>query len=160
MVRTTVTGVVSKGSSFSVVRLATGETIDLPNGDVNSALAAAASSSKNPNNTVIGDCGYSWMYLTDKSNGYPLSANTGFYVWPLSANYYFWQTFYSGPGATMTAQNSSKLNNINKFTLTITTSNNPSHGTWQGWVSQNNSYAQLTDGSICTSGGASDTESL
>lgn len=101
-------------------------------------------------NTVYGNCGSSYVELTNKSDGHPVHLETGFKV-DDPAYYYAWTAPISGPGYSYTFQASGGLASRTSWTGKHTSADDYAHGTWAASAT---GYA-LTSGGTCTSGGPS-----
>jgi hypothetical protein len=96
-----------------LVQLVNGAVIAIPAADKDLVMRRAAEDARtaNPDNTVHGNCGSSWIYLYDKSDNHPLRFTTGFTV-KLPAVGYKWN-------ATVTAKDGFKLTYSRSGTLAL-----------------------------------------
>lgn len=105
--------------------------------------------------TVYGNCGSSFITLTTKSNGDPITTLTGFTVIAPEVNYY-WVSGRSGPSYPAYTTSWQSFTSSNSKTITWNSVGNYPHGTWSGATSTS-SYVVFQDGSmegqICYSGG-------
>ena len=101
--------------------------------------------------TVYGNCGSSYITLGLKSSGYPIHMTTGFRL-ILFAVYYDWLGGLNGPSYSYGYTSSGPLPDVNFWDGKHTSTNNESHGTWSGAISQA-SWAELDNGQFCYSGG-------
>jgi hypothetical protein len=136
----------------SRVLLTDGNTVTVPSGDVGLMLSAARNRANTvaPADSVSGNCGSSYVYLHEKSNGEPVKMTTGFSV-KNDAVAYSWSVYISGPNYTYTAHFSGTLALDSSWNGSHTSTDNYAHGFWYADVNPD-SYALLDTGAECDSG--------
>jgi hypothetical protein len=108
-------------------------------------------------NVVEGDCGYSYIYLSQRSGYIPYRMDTGFHVYS-PAWYYHWNAGIGGPGVQYNYNASGDLDNRSDWHGGHT--GDGLHGDYFASVSTNYSYAFTDNGQICSSGGPTDEQFL
>jgi hypothetical protein len=121
----------------------------------NLVMQYAANHRVSPNNIVYGNCGSSYIYVNEKSNGQPVDMDTGFDVHP-SAIAYGWHAHiagFQGSGYSYEYHASGNLANRPGWHGQHSSAANYPHGTYHDYVySDGSSWALLNNGGYCTSG--------
>jgi hypothetical protein len=112
----------------------------------------AAAGTVSPYGIVVGDCGYSYINLMEKSNGQPVRMTTGFHVNDAAISYN-WNASVGGPNYQHTYLSSGNLAFRNDWNGSHNSDLNYPHGVYYASVSSNYSYALLFWGGLCVSGG-------
>jgi hypothetical protein len=116
------------------------------------AEQAPVSTDVGPMNEVPGDCGVSYIYIREKSNGYPIHVQTGFKL-NRDAWAYQWVFQVRGPqNYRDTVEKSGNLAARPNWNLEWGSDTNERHGHWQAWVLPGPSSYAMTFTGICFAG--------
>ena len=141
------------------VQLANGAIIPIPQTAEKKVMSRAAQEAAHPDGTVYGNCGSSFITLTEKSNHYPVAMQTGFtVVEPAIA--YDWSASVTGPDYSFDYESSGGLFFDSSWAGGYQSSQNQAEGIYLAEVDPAASDAVLFDGTVCFSGGPVDAEYL
>lgn len=141
------------------VQLANGEIIPIPQAAEKKVMSRAAQQSADPDGTVFGNCGSSFITLTEKPNRFPVAMQTGFTV-VAPAIAYEWSATVTGPDFIQQFESSGGLFFDSSWEGGFDSSENQAQGIYIAVVDSAASDAVLFDGSVCVSGGPVDAEFL
>jgi glutamyl endopeptidase len=131
------------------VQLVNGAVIAIPAADESLVMRNAAA---NPDGTVKGTCGSSFIYLYDKTDAHPLKVYTGFKV-KKTAIAYEWYYTVSGPDEfKLSATRKGTLDFRYSWSNTYSSPLDYLQGDYEAAVSKS-SFAVLWTGAVCYSGG-------
>lgn len=163
MTRTRATALVTATPDHAgniAVRLANGKTVAIPAADKDRVMGRAAQQSVSPDGTVYGNCGSSYVTLTEKPDRYPVAMQTGFTVITPAVGY-DWSASVTGPnGYSYAYASSGGLFFDNSWNGGYQSSQDQATGIYEAAVDPAGSDAVLWDGDICYSGGPLDAEYL
>lgn len=141
------------------VQLANGTVIPIPQATEKKVMSRAAQQAAHPNGTVYGNCGSSYITLTEKPNHYPVAMQTGFTVVEPAIGY-DWSASVSGPDYSYAYESSGGLFFDSSWDGGYQSSQNQAEGIYFAQVDPAASDAVLWDGTVCYSGGPDDVEYL
>jgi hypothetical protein len=101
---------------------------------------------------IAGNCGTSFVELTNKSNGHPVHMLTGFTLIDYAVDY-SWRVPISGPSYSYVYTAGGALAFDATWEGQHSSAANYAHGTWGAGVVSSASYAVLWTGQVCYSGG-------
>lgn len=142
------------------VQLANGAIVSIPRADEKKVMSRAAQEAVHPNGVVYGDCGSSYITLSEKPDGNPVAMRTGFtvYTWAIE---YSWSASVTGPGGySYDYESGGSLNFDTKWDGGYQSSQDQAEGIYSAAVAPFGSVALLWDYDICFSGGPTDVEYL
>lgn len=142
-----------------MVQLANGATVPIPQATEKKVMRRAAQQAARPEDTVVGNCGSSFITLSEKPNGYPVAMRTGFTV-DEPAIGYDWSAFVVGPDYFNDFESSGFLAFDSSWSGGQQSSANKPEGVYFAAVDPAGSDAVLIDGTVCISGGPTDEEFL
>ena len=108
---------------------------------------------------MYGNCGSSYITLTDKPNHYPVAMQTGFTVIAAAIGY-SWSASVSGPDYAYEYESGGPLDFDSSWNGGYQSSENQAAGVYFAAVDPTVSIAVLWDGNVCFSGGPVDVETL
>jgi hypothetical protein len=142
------------------VQLANGAVVPIPQADEKKVMSRAAQEAAQPAGVVSGNCGSSYITLSEKANGYPVAMQTGFTVVEPAIDY-SWNADINGPGNYFYGYEAGgALALDSSWEGTYDSPANEPEGIYSALVSPDLSEATLWDGTVCTSGGPTDEEYL
>lgn len=142
------------------VQLANGAVVPIPQSTEKKVMSRAAQQQAvQPNDTVYGNCGSSYVTLTEKPNDYPVAMQTGFTVVEPAIGY-DWSASVAGPDYAHQYEAGGFLDFDSKWDGGYQSSANEPEGWYFAAVDPEASDAVLWDGTVCFSGGPTDEEYL
>jgi hypothetical protein len=135
------------------VQLANGAIVAIPQADEKKVMSRAAQEAAHPDGTVYGDCGRSYITLSEKPDGNPVAMRTGFtvYTWAVE---YAWSASVSGPDDYFYFyEDGGPLDFDTSWNGGYQSSQDEPQGTYSAEVYSFGSIAILWDDDICFSGG-------
>lgn len=141
------------------VQLANGAIVPIPQATEKKVMSQAAQEAANPDVTVSGNCGSSFITVSEKPNHYPVAMRTGFTV-DEPAIGYDWSAFVFGPDYFYDYESGGFLDFDSSWAGGHQSSENEAGGTYVAAVDPAASDAVLLDGVICFSAGPIDVENL
>lgn len=143
------------------VQLANGAIVPIPQATEKKVMSRAAqqAAAAHPDGTVYGNCGSSYITLSEKPNGYPVAMRTGFTV-VAPAIGYDWSASISGPDYFYNYESGGFLAFDSSWNGGHQSSANEAEGFYFAAVDPAGSDAVLWDGTVCYSGGPTDEEFL
>jgi hypothetical protein len=130
------------------IQLANGDIVPVPQADEKKVMSRAAQESGTTAGTVTGDCGSSFITVSDKPNHYPVAMQTGFDVYTGAIGYY-WNASVGGPGYSHTYQSGGGLDFDSSWRGGYDSSQNLPAGNYTADV--NFGIAYLWDDDVCIS---------
>ena len=134
------------------VQLANGATVPIPQATAKKVMSKAAQEAAHPDGIVYGNCGSSYITLTDKPNHYPVAMQTGFTVIAAAIGY-SWSASVSGPDYAYEYESGGPLDFDSSWNGGYQSSENQAAGVYFAAVDPTVSIAVLWDGNVCFSGG-------
>jgi hypothetical protein len=142
------------------VQLANGAIVPISQAVEKKVMSRAAQEAVHPNGVVYGDCGSSYITLSEKPDGNPVAMRTGFTVYT-GAISYSWSASVTGPGGySYDYESGGSLNFDTKWDGGYQSSQDQAEGTYSAAVASFGSVAVLWDFDICFSGGPTDVKYL
>jgi DNA/RNA non-specific endonuclease len=141
------------------VQLANGAIVPIPQATEKKVMSRAAQQAAHPDGTVSGNCGSSFITLSEKPNGYPVAMRTGFTVVEPAIGY-DWSASVIGPDYFYDYENGGFLDFDSSWEGGHQSSENRAEGLYFAAVDPAGSDAVLLDGTVCFSGGPTDEEFL
>lgn len=144
------------GAGNIKVQLANGKTVPIPAADEGLVMSRAAQQAGvSPDDTVVGNCGSSYITLQEKSDGFPVAIRTGFTV-DLPAVGYDWFATVEGPDYFHEYTSSGGLFFDSSWDGGYQSDQDQAEGLYAAEVDPGASDAVLFDGDVCFSGGPTD----
>jgi hypothetical protein len=141
------------------VQLANGSIVPIPQAAEKKVMSRAAQEAAQPDGTVYGNCGSSYITLMEKPDGYPVAMQTGFTVVEPAIGY-DWSASVTGPDYSFNYESSGGLFFDSSWNGGYQSSQDQATGIYLAEVDPAGSDAILLDGTVCVSGGPVDAEYL
>jgi hypothetical protein len=141
------------------VELANGAIVPIPQATEKTVMSRAAQEAAHPDGVVSGNCGSSFITVTEKPNHYPVAMRTGFTVIAPAIGY-DWSAFVGGPDYLYDYESGGGLFFDSSWEGGYQSSDNEAEGIYLAEVDPAGSDAVLFDGTVCYSGGPIDVEYL